>query len=101
MRLQQHVAGYKLGVMQYLLNPSPEALHLKYSKEGSYQVINVADDFGLNIPEQINILTYDDNKWLDYLKYPVSVITQATVEIGYQAVERILRLTGDAVSPRK
>lgn len=114
--MQQRVVGYKLGLMQYLPDQTPHVLHLKYSKEDSYhlikdflsehrpdglvcgtsdlcyQVLSVADDLGLTIPEKLKILTYDDNKWLDYLKYPVSVITQPTVEIGLQAVERIIQL---------
>ncbi|MDR3221987.1 MAG: substrate-binding domain-containing protein, partial [Candidatus Accumulibacter sp.] len=57
-----------------------------------YQVISVVEDTGLRVSEELKILTYDDNKWLDYLKYPVSVITQPTVEIGFQAVERIIQL---------
>ena len=57
-----------------------------------YQLISVVEDMGLCVPEDLKILTYDDNKWLDYLKYPVSVITQPTVEIGCQAVERIIQL---------
>jgi len=117
--MQQRIAGYKLGVMQYLPDQSPQVLRLKYSKEDSYhlikafleeyhpegllcgtsdlcyQVISVADDLGYKIPGQLKILTYDDNKWLDYLKYPVSVITQPTVEIGCQAVERILQLAAN------
>ena len=117
--MQQRVAGYKLAMLQFLPEQSPEVLHLKYSKEDSYhliksfldeyrpdgllcgtadlcyQVISVADDMRLAIPEALKILTYDDNKWLDYLKYPVSVITQPTVEIGCQAVERILQLAGN------
>jgi LacI family transcriptional regulator len=36
---------------------------------------------------QIQIVTYDDNKWLDYLKFPVSVITQPTSEIGFTAID--------------
>jgi LacI family transcriptional regulator len=117
--MQQRVAGYRLGMMQYLPGQTPQVLHLKYSKEDSfhlikafleefrpdglvcgtsdlcYQVISVADEMGLAIPEQLKILTYDDNRWLDYLKYPVSVITQPTVEIGCQAVERILQLASN------
>ena len=113
--MQQRVIGYKMGLMQHLPEQTPSILHLKYSKENShhlikdfllahqpdgllcgtsdlcYQVINVAEDLGMAIPEQLKILTYDDNKWLDYLKYPISVITQPTVEIGYHAVERILQ----------
>lgn len=117
--MQQRVIGYKMGLMQQLPEQAPCVLHLKYSKEDShhliksflaehkpdgllcgtsdlcYQVLSVADDMGLNIPGQLKILTYDDNKWLDYLKYPVSVITQPTVEIGCHAVERILQLAGN------
>lgn len=113
--MQQRVVGYKMGMMQYLPGQTPQVLHLKYSKEDSYhlikafltehrpqgllcgtsdlcyQVVSVADDLGMDIPGQLKILTYDDNKWLDYLKYPISVITQPTVEIGCHAVERILQ----------
>ena len=116
--MQQRVIGYKMGLMQHLPTQAPQVLNLKYSKENSYhrikdflsenrpegllcgtsdicyQVISVADEMGLAIPEQLKILTYDDNKWLDYLKYPVSVITQPTVEIGCHAVELILQLAG-------
>jgi DNA-binding LacI/PurR family transcriptional regulator len=114
--VRQRVAGYKLGLMQYLPDQTPCVLHLKYSKEDSfpliksflsehrpdgllcatsdlcYQVIGVVEDLGLRVPEDLKILTYDDNKWLDYLRHPVSVIIQPTVEIGFQAVERIIQL---------
>ena len=117
--MQQRVVGYKMGLMQYLPEQAPQVLHLKYSKEDSYhlikaflieqrpegllcgtsdlcyQVISVANDLGLSIPGQLKILTYDDNKWLDYLKYPISVITQPTVEIGCHAVELILQLAAN------
>ena len=114
--MQQRVIGYKLGLLQHLPSAIPSVLHLKYSKEDSfhlirscleehrpdgllcgtsdicYQLLSVIHDMGLRIPDDLKILTYDDNKWLDYLKYPVSVITQPTVEIGCQAVERIIQL---------
>jgi LacI family transcriptional regulator len=114
--MRQRVIGYKLGLMQYLPEQSPCVLHLKYSKEDSfhlirdflsqhrpdgvfcgtsdlcYQLVAVVEDMGLRVPEDLRILSYDDNKWMDYLKYPVSVITQPTVEIGCQAVERIIAL---------
>jgi DNA-binding LacI/PurR family transcriptional regulator len=114
--MQQRVIGYRLGLMQHLPDQTPFVLHLKYSKEDSfhlikdflsehrpdgvlcgtsdlcYQLVNVVEDMELRVPEDLKILTYDDNKWMDYLKYPVSVITQPTVEIGCQAVERIIHL---------
>ena len=102
--------------MQYLPEQPPFVLRLKYSKEDSsplirnflsehrpdgifcgtsdlcYQLVAVVEDMGLRVPEDLRILSYDDNKWMDYLKYPVSVITQPTAEIGRQAVERIITL---------
>jgi DNA-binding LacI/PurR family transcriptional regulator len=114
--IQQRIAGYRFGLMQHLPDQAPCVLHLKYSVEDSfhlirnfltehrpdgllcgtsdlcYQLVSVVEDMGLRVPEDLKILTYDDNKWLDYLKYPVSVITQPTVEIGCQAVERIIQL---------
>lgn len=114
--MQQRVVGYKLGVLEHLPGQVPLVQHLRYSKEDSfqliksflsearpdgllcgtsdlcYQVLGAVEEMGLRIPQDLKILTYDDNKWLDYLKYPVSVITQPTVEIGYQAVERILQM---------
>lgn len=81
-------------IKAFLAEHRPEGL-LCGTSELCYQVVSVADDLGLSIPGQLKILTYDDNKWLDYLKYPVSVITQPTVEIGCQAVERILQLAGN------
>ncbi len=116
--MQQRVIGYKMGLMQYLPGLAHCVLHLKYSKEDSfhlikaflqehqpdglicgtsdlcYQLVSVVEDLGLNIPGDLKVLTYDDNKWLDYLRYPVSVITQPTVEIGCQAVERLLQQAG-------
>jgi LacI family transcriptional regulator len=47
---------------------------------------------GISIPNQIKIVTYDDNKWLDYLKFPVSVITQPTSEIGFTAIDQLVRM---------
>ncbi len=112
--MQQRVAGYRLALIEALPDCPPAVLHLKYSKEDShrliqnflathkpdgvicgtsdlcYQLISAIDDIGMYVPETIKILTYDDNKWLDYLKYPVSVITQPTVEIACQAVDSLL-----------
>ncbi|MDR0440795.1 MAG: LacI family transcriptional regulator [Candidatus Accumulibacter sp.] len=117
--MRQRVIGYKLGLMQRLPEQTPHILHLKYSKENSFnlikaflsehhpdgllcgtsdlchQLISVVGDMGWRVPEELRILTYDDNKWMDHLKYPVSVITQPTVEIGHQAVERVIQLAGN------
>lgn len=114
--VRQRILGYKARVYEALPDYSPKALELKYENEDSYKLIKdfivrngfdglicatsdicyetiaVVEDLGLPIPDSLKIVTYDDNKWLDYLKYPISVITQPTGEIANYAVERIIRL---------
>jgi LacI family transcriptional regulator len=55
-----------------------------------YQLIGSLEEMGIRIPDQIKIVTYDDNKWLDYLKFPISVITQPTAEIGFTAIDLLV-----------
>ncbi len=55
-----------------------------------YQVISSLEELSVKIPEQMKVVTYDDNKWFDYMKYPISVVTQPTVEIGIHAIETLI-----------
>ncbi len=112
--VHKRIMGYKTAVYDSGSSFNPAVLNLQYHNEDSYslikefilehkfdglicatsdicyELVSVIDDLQLSVPEQIQIITYDDNKWLDYLKYPISVISQPTVEIGEHAVEKIL-----------
>jgi len=112
--VHKRIVGYKTAVYDGQNGSVPSILSIRYDKEDSYtlikdfiqdhsfdglicatsdicyETISVIDDMKLSIPDDIQIITYDDNKWLDYLKYPISVISQPTTEIGAYAVERIL-----------
>jgi LacI family transcriptional regulator len=56
------------------------------------EVIEVLDTLDPGIQKKIKIISYDDNRWLSYLKYPVSVISQPVAEIGNAAVENLLQM---------
>lgn len=112
--VHKRIMGYKSAVLEGQNGSVPTVLAIRYDKEDSYtlikdfikdhtfdglicatsdicyEAISVIDDMELSIPEDIQMITYDDNKWLDYLKYPISVVSQPTTEIGAYAVERIL-----------
>lgn len=47
----------------------------------------------------MRVVSCDDNRWFDYLKFPISVISQPTVEIGSAAVENLLQLIEQKDSP--
>lgn len=112
----QRVIGYRDCLNDLLPECQPRVLTLNYRQEDSnklirefvaqarpdgvlcatsdvcYQLIGSLEEMGISIPEQIKIVTYDDNKWLDYLKFPVSVITQPTAEIGFTASDLLVRM---------
>jgi LacI family transcriptional regulator len=55
-----------------------------------YEAILEVEKTGKKIPDDVKIVTYDDTKWFDFLKYPISVIVQPTEAIGRIAVECVV-----------
>jgi LacI family transcriptional regulator len=119
--IRQRIQGYKSAVLEHdstslLEAPLPEVLHLKYNGGDSfplitqfltkgnfdglicatsgicYELIEVVDSLDETSANKIKIISFDDNRWFDYLKYPVSVISQPVAEIGNAALENLLRL---------
>jgi len=114
--VKQRAMGYRACLQEHAPDSVSQILTLNYNKEDSnklirefiegrcldglicatsdicYQVIGSLEELNINVPTQVKIVTYDDNKWLDYLKYPVSVITQPTAEIGIFTIETLLHM---------
>ncbi len=114
--VHQRAIGYRHFLQEHVPDCPPRVLKLKYRQEDSnklirefvesfrpdgvlcatsdvcYQLLGSLEEMGIGIPEQIKIVTYDDNKWLDYLKFPISVITQPTSEIGFTAIDILVRM---------
>lgn len=113
--VRQRSLGYRACIHEHG-GAEPRILQLLYKKEDSnklirefiestkvdglicatsdicYQVVGSLEELGIEIPAKMKIVTYDDNKWLDYLRYPISVVTQPTEEIGLHAVETLLQM---------
>jgi LacI family transcriptional regulator len=114
--IQQRSLGYKAAMMEINRSAEPKLLSLNYNREDSfplikhfildehldglicatssicYEVIEVLESLDPEIQKKLKIISYDDNRWLDYLKYPVSVISQPVVEIGNAALENLLQM---------
>ncbi len=112
--INQRILGYKTYHQEAENGMDPAVLCLSYHKEDSYplikdfiennnldgiicatsavcyEVISVLNDLPIDDQLKIKIITYDDNRWFDYLKIPVSVISQPTAEIGAAAVENLI-----------
>ncbi|MBN2628191.1 MAG: LacI family DNA-binding transcriptional regulator [Spirochaetales bacterium] len=112
--IRQRILGYKTFLQEKDNLAGSSVLSLKYHKENSYplirkfllanrldgvlcatsvicyELISVLNDLPEEEQKRIRIITYDDNKWFDYLRFPVSVISQPTAEIGNAAIENLL-----------
>jgi DNA-binding LacI/PurR family transcriptional regulator len=114
--VEQRSLGYSASLMEFNQGFSPKQLSLSYSREDSfplikrfiideeldglvcatssicYEVIDVLEHLDAVIQKRLKIISYDDNRWLDFLKYPVSVISQPVAEIGSAALESLLQM---------
>jgi LacI family transcriptional regulator len=113
--IRQRILGYKAALMEINSAAQPKVLCLSYNREDSfplikqfildemldglvcatstlcYEVVEVLDTLDTGIQKNLKIICYDDNRWLDYLKYPVSVISQPMAEISNTAMENLLQ----------
>lgn len=114
--VRQRILGYKAALMEYGQSATPKVLSLSHNREDSspmikqfvqdenldglvcgtsticYEVINTLEEFDKDIQNRLKIITFDDNRWMDHLRYSVSVIVQPVAEIGNAALENLLQM---------
>jgi LacI family transcriptional regulator len=114
--IRQRILGYKSAMLDFDQSSVPKTLYLKYNGGDSfplikqfildegfdglvcatstlcYELVAVLDTLDPETRERLKIITFDDNRWFDYLKYPVSVISQPVAEIGNAALENLLQM---------
>ncbi len=76
--------------LDFLLhNPKKDAI-LCTSSNICFELISKAEELEIRIPEDLLIISFDDNKWFDFLKSPVSAIKQPTGDIAVLATELLI-----------
>jgi LacI family transcriptional regulator len=114
--IRQRIMGYKAALMEQDSSATPKVLYLKYNggdpsplikrfieEEACNalvcatsslcgELIAVIDTLSEKIWQNLRIICFDDNRWLEYLRYPVTVISQPVAEIGNAALENLLQL---------
>jgi len=64
-------------------------------------VMNACRDLGLSIPEDISIISFDDNLWASFAHPPLTTFRQDRHAIGKKAAEMMkMLLNGEKVPPR-
>lgn len=112
--IQQRILGYQEALKVIEGGDAEQILRIKYHKDRStsriaemvrehqldglvcatshacYETISALREYKISIPDDVQIVTFDENKWFDYLSFPLSVVQQPTTEIGTLAVEFII-----------
>jgi DNA-binding LacI/PurR family transcriptional regulator len=57
------------------------------SSNASFDILDTLTELGSEYAERIRLGTWDDNKWFNLLKYPISAISQPTGDIAAVATE--------------
>lgn len=61
-----------------------------------FEALSVLENQGVEVPEDMGIISFDDTRWFSLLKCPVTAIQQPTVMIGRTAVDLLLRRVSGA-----
>ena len=88
--LEHHTEGMKYGIYDFLENnPDIEAI-LCINSNICYETLWSLEELGITNENGPVIISYDDNKWFDQLKYPVTSIKQPTGDIATVATEMLI-----------
>ena len=56
-----------------------------------FSALEAIEELGLRMPDDIGLISFDDSKWLKYLKTPITVVRQPLEKIGRTAAETIIK----------
>ncbi len=55
-----------------------------------FPTLEAIEELGLRIPDDIGLISFDDSKWLKYLKTPITVVRQPLEKMGRTAAETLI-----------
>jgi len=87
LQLEFHREAMKNDITEFLeSSPDLEGI-LCLSSNICYETIHCLEELGRDGSEGPEVISYDDNKWFDQIRYPVTSIRQPTGEIAQVAME--------------
>jgi LacI family transcriptional regulator len=55
-----------------------------------FETLRAIDEIGLRIPDDVGVVTFDDVKWLQLLKSPVTAVRQPSAKIGASSLDLLI-----------
>lgn len=79
-------------VMQLLQSPNrPDAI-LSTNNMMTLEILEGVKELGINIPQDISLVGYDETVWSKHLNPPLTTVNQPSYEMGQLAAERLISL---------
>lgn len=82
--------GYKVAKQAIESDPAPDAI-FAFSNTIMLGALKAIKEAGKNIPQDIALISFDNNNYLDYLDPPVTRIAQPIEKIGQIATDRLIK----------
>jgi len=90
LQVEHHMAGMKYDIYDFIeSHPEIEAI-LCITSNICYETLWSLEELGKTKENGPSIISYDDNKWFDQLRYPVDSIKQPTGDIATVAAELLI-----------
>ena len=84
---------------QLLALPDPPTAIFAANDLSAIQVIRVADELGLNVPEDLSVVGFDNIPESALVDPPLTTVDQSIQELGREAVRLLLGLVRDGDAP--
>lgn len=91
-------AGFRLGQQLLSLEPRPTAI-LVLNEMMALGLLNVAQDMGLRIPDDVSIVTIEDSPLVEYVRPQLTSIHVPMYDMGMRATELLLAHLADPDAP--
>lgn len=91
-------SGYQAMLQLLALNPPPSAV-VCANDEMAIGAQKAARELGLDMPEDLAVVGFDDIRFAQYAVPPLTTIAQPTIEIGETAMRLMIRVLTSSVAP--
>ncbi|KQX25013.1 MULTISPECIES: LacI family DNA-binding transcriptional regulator [unclassified Sphingomonas] len=91
-------SGYQAMLQLLALNPPPSAV-VCANDEMAIGAQKAARELGLDMPEDLAVVGFDDIRFAQYAVPPLTTIAQPTIEIGETAMRLMIRVLTASVAP--
>ncbi|TWT56392.1 LacI family DNA-binding transcriptional regulator [Allorhodopirellula solitaria] len=93
-------SGYESTLQLLTSHPEISAL-FAFSTPNAFGALRAAEELGRSVPDDLSVVTFDDSPFADFMRVPLSTVSQDVERLGRTAAEVILKQLRTGKKPRK